>query len=65
VQQHRQASADAGSAVYIYIYIYILVYIYVYISTDGLYIKGTRAHTHRELIREWLWGPKGSSLEFI
>jgi len=27
--------------------------------------KGTRAHTHRELIREWLWEPKGSSLESI
>jgi len=27
--------------------------------------KGTRAHTHRELIREWLWEPKGSSLEYI
>jgi len=23
--------------------------------------KGTRAHTHRELIRKWLWEPKGSS----
>ena len=23
--------------------------------TDGAYTKGTRAHTHRELIREWLW----------
>ena len=23
------------------------------------------AHTHRELIREWLWKPKGSSLEYI
>ena len=22
--------------------------------TDGSYTKGTRAHTHRELIREWL-----------
>jgi len=22
--------------------------------------KGTRAHTHRELIRKWLWEPKGS-----
>ena len=22
--------------------------------TDGLYTKGTLAHTHRELIREWL-----------
>ena len=21
--------------------------------------KGTRAHTHRELIRKWLWEPKG------
>jgi len=27
--------------------------------------KGTRAHTHRELIRKWLWEPKGSSLEYI
>jgi len=27
--------------------------------------KGTRAHTHRELIREWLWEPKGSSLEYF
>jgi len=27
--------------------------------------KGTRAHTHRELIREWLWELKGSSLEYI
>jgi len=25
--------------------------------------KGTRAHTHSELIREWLWEPTGSSLE--
>jgi len=33
--------------------------------TDGLYTKGARAHTHRELIREWLWEPKGSSLEYI
>jgi len=30
---------------------------------DGLYTKGTRAHTHRELIRAWLWEPKGSFLE--
>ena len=22
--------------------------------------KGTRAHTHREVIRKWLWEPKGS-----
>jgi len=27
--------------------------------------KGTRAHTHRELIRTWLWEPTGSSLEYI
>jgi len=27
--------------------------------------KGTRAHTHRELIRKWFWEPKGSSLEYI
>ena len=33
--------------------------------SDGLYTKGTRAHTHRELIREWLWEPKGCSLEYI
>jgi len=34
-------------------------------SSDGSYTKGTRAHTHRELIREWLWEPKGSSLDNI
>ena len=33
------------------------------IFTDGVDAKGTRAHTHRELIREWLWKPEGSSLE--
>jgi len=33
--------------------------------TDGVYTKGTRAHTHRELIREWLWEPKRSSIEYI
>jgi len=33
--------------------------------TDGLYTKRTRAHTHRALIREWLWDPKGDSLEYI
>jgi len=33
--------------------------------TDSLNAKETRAHTHRELIREWLWGAKGSSLEYI
>jgi len=38
---------------------------YVYIHIDGLYTKGTRAHTHRELVREWLWEPKGSFLECI
>ena len=27
--------------------------------------KGTRAHMHKELIREWFWEPKGSSLEYI
>jgi len=37
----------------------------IYIHTDGLYTKGTRAHTHREPIQEWLWEPKGSSLEYI
>jgi len=30
--------------------------------TDGYNTKGTRAHTHRELIREWLWETKGSFL---
>jgi len=39
--------------------------ILIYIFTDGSYTKGTRAHTHRELIREWIWEPKGSSLENI
>jgi len=28
------------------------------VGSDGLYTKGTRAHTHRELIREW---PSGQS----
>jgi len=31
---------------------------------EGLYTKGARAHTHRERIREWLWEPKGRSLEY-
>ena len=35
------------------------------IHTYGLYTKGTRARTHRELIREWLREPKESSLEHI
>jgi len=35
------------------------------VYTNGSYTKGTRAHTHRELIREWLWEPKGSSLDYI
>ena len=38
---------------------------YTLIFTDGSYIKGTRAHTRRELIREWLCEPKGSSPEYI
>jgi len=36
---------------------------YIYIFIDGSYTKGTRAHTHRKLIQEWLWEPKRSSLE--
>ena len=32
---------------------------------DGPYTKGTRAHAHRELIREWLWEPTGRSLKYI
>ena len=40
-------------------------YIYAYLHAQTVYnTKGTRAHTHRELIREWLWEPKGSSLEY-
>ena len=35
------------------------------VFTDGLYTKGIRAHTHMKLIREWLWEPKGNSLEYI
>jgi len=34
-------------------------------SQTGYNTKGTRAHTHRELIRKWHWEPKGSSLECI
>ena len=37
----------------------------VLVFIDGSYTKGTRAHTHKEMIREWLWEPKGSSLEYI
>jgi len=33
------------------------------VFTNDQYTKSTRAHTHKELIREWLWEPKGSSLE--
>jgi len=41
-------------------------YIYIFIYTQTVYnTKGTRAHTHRELIRKWLWELKGSSLEYI
>jgi len=37
-----------------------------YLPSQTVYnTKGTRAHTHRELIRQWLWEPKGSSLEYI
>jgi len=32
------------------------------VYTDGLYAKGTRAHTHRERIREWLWELRGTPL---
>jgi len=42
------------------------IYEYINTYTQTVYnTKGTRAHTHRELIREWLWEPKGSSLEYI
>jgi len=53
---------------HIYTFIYICIYIHVYmyiVYTDGSYTKGTRAHTHRELIREWLWEPKGTPLGYI
>jgi len=33
--------------------------------TDSVYTKSTRAHTHRELIREWRSESKGSSLGYI
>jgi len=33
------------------------------ISQTAYHTKGTRAHTHRELIRVWLWEPTGSSLK--
>ena len=35
------------------------------VFTNGLYTKGTRAHTQRELIREWLIEPTGGSLDDI
>jgi len=34
-------------------------------TTSHYNTKSTRAHTQRKLIREWLWEPKGSSLEYI
>jgi len=37
----------------------------VFYSQTVYNTKGTRAHTHRELIRKWLWEPKGSSLEYL
>jgi len=42
-----------------------IFFLYIIPFTDGSYTKGTRAHTHRELIREWFWEPKGRSLEYI
>jgi len=55
--------------IYLYICIYIYTYIHVYIYTHIYkYIcmhTDTRAHTHRELIREWLWEPKESPLGCI
>ena len=36
-----------------------------YLYTDDLYTKGTRAHTHRELIREWLWETTDNSRGYI
>ena len=35
----------------------------VQVFIDGLYTKGTRAHMHGELIREWLWELTESSLQ--
>jgi len=32
------------------------------LHTDGSSILSTRAHTHRELIRGWLWGRRGAPL---
>ena len=43
-----------------------MIQIYTDTCTQTVYnTKGTRAHTHRELIREWLWELKKSSLEYI
>jgi len=62
--------SQTGLTRYIYIYIYIYrerererkIGRYTRTFIDRSYTKGARAHTHRELIREWLWEPKGSSL---
>jgi len=35
------------------------------VFTDGLYITSTRARTHRELVREWLWESERSALGYI
>jgi len=36
---------------------------WIYVYTQTVYIQ--RGHEHRELIREWHWEPRGSSLECI
>jgi len=38
-----------------------IVFTPLVLFTDGAYTKRTRAHKHRELIREWLWEPNVSS----
>jgi len=48
-----------------HVYMTICTYVCTHIYTDVLYTKGTRAHTHIELIQEWLWDPKEGSLEYI
>jgi len=55
-----------GAVPAVYIHRIVVVFSPYNIYSQTVYnTKGTRAHTHRELIRTWLWEPKGSSLEYI
>jgi len=49
----------------VHIHTYIDIHRYLFIHRRFIVQRGTRAHTRRELIRAWLWEPKGISLEYL